>query len=1789
MESQGNGKHVVRGDLDGSSIRERLRRRPDRWFRASLIGLLGLLLLAGGIVHAQSTRYVYDANGRVVAVTANNGTSVQYGYNILGHASQVSAPLSSGQLAIFSFMPTHGEAGTQVTLQGQGFDSNAANDTVSFNGAVATVLSASTTQLVTTVPSGATTGPISVAVGGQKATSSTSFVIDNTGVPPTILQVGPQVVSAGDTVTITGTHLDPVAGHTAVQMGGRGITLSASVSDTQLQYVVPVDGTSGYVTIETPYGTSTSSTPITVVPSGISASSVVSSGSAAVDSTGVNLNIGASGQVGTVTFTAPQGGWVSLQASGIITSASSINYTVYAPGNNAIQQGTLSIASPSIHLPHLAGGATYLVLIQPNGGGVQMTLGVETNALLSINAAATVVTTVPGQTKRLLFQATAGQNLAFKVIGTTTNPAGQGVNYTVYSPSGATYGSTTTSGAGVINLGNMPTSGLYQVIVSPGSNVTGSEQVEVALGAAGTLNSSPQNFTTTVTGQNVYLSFTATQGENLELSFNNFQAAGVPYNQFYIYVFNAAGVQVASFFDNQNDMWHLWGLAAGTYSVVVVPYQSVGTISFSAALQDDIVGSSIATNGSVNVSLGAGQVERHTFNANAGDTLVLSASNVSTTPSGSVTIAIYRPDAGVITTNTSAYAAIDMRGSQGTINLPGLPASGTYTVIVSPDRGVASTGQLSVLSGQSGALSANGAMQAYAANVSGENIYLTFNATQGENLELTLSNLQENGVPYNQFNIYVYNAQGVQVASFFDNRSNMWHLWNLAAGAYSIVIVPYGDTGTMSFNVSLQDDLVGSAIATGSTANISLRLGQVERYTFNANAGDTVALNLSGVATTPAGQSVSVLVYRPDAGAITANTPVYASFGATGAQTANLPNLPVSGAYTAIVVPTLGVPANAQLSVLAGVTGTLASSTPSQGYQASASGENIYLSFTATQHENLELVLNNIHLANAGSNAAVQLYVFNAQGNQVANQTCYVSNPGASCLQNLWYLAAGTYSVVLVPQNGGALSVNALLQDDIVGQTLRAGDQTSMYLNAGQVERLSFIANAGDTVQMQVAWLAPSSTNTGVTFFVYRPDAGAITSASSAYTSFHSTSTQTVNVSNVPVSGTYTVIVMPDYGLPASVQLADLSQTMTNPPIYSTATMPTDGSVQPEAASNAGQSVTMTFNANEGDNINLLLTNFSASVNVNVYNPSGSNVGSSSCGNPACGMFLWNLWAGTYSIVVSPQNSSSTVSLNAQLIPETIEPALVPNSPVTATVNAGYVQRYTFNANVGDNVALQLTGVSSGPMTMRVYRPDGGQITPNNYYARLDTYSTQTMNLQNLPVAGTYVVIVWGNYPSSTGQLTLTSSTTTGLATDGAVQSYASNLGGQNVYMTFTAQQGDNLNLLLSNFSASVDVNVYSANGSNVGSNSCSNPACGIFLWNLTAGTYSIVASPHDGSSAISFNAQLIPETIEPALRPNVPVALNITSGYVERYTFNANAGDTVALQLSGVSSGGMVARVYRPDGGVITPNNYYAIFNTSSTQTMNLQNLPVGGTYVVLVLGAWPSSSGQLELLPPLNLSTLSTSGSISNFTSAGVGQPVTATFSAMAGANLELTLSNINISGASTNGVEVIVHDPSGLQVANFYCYAGSPGASCMQPLWNLTAGTYNVAVVPIWGGTISFSAQLQPDITGTSLTPGNSAVVTLQTGQAERVTFSANQGSNIVLQLAGVSTTPANQPLYVDVYRPDVDEIEPINAYASFEASGANSLSLSSLPVGGTYTAVLRTATGIPASGQFSYTTQ
>ena len=144
--------------------------------------------------------------------------------------------------AISSFTPTSGPAGTSVTLTGTGFTGASG---VSFNGTAATTFTVSSdTQMSATVPTGATTGKISVTNTAGTGTSATNYTVI---VANLSVAIGPK--RGGLTVT----QALPFTAAVTNDVGNAGVTWSASSgsfstqSTTSATFVAPT--TAGVVTV----------------------------------------------------------------------------------------------------------------------------------------------------------------------------------------------------------------------------------------------------------------------------------------------------------------------------------------------------------------------------------------------------------------------------------------------------------------------------------------------------------------------------------------------------------------------------------------------------------------------------------------------------------------------------------------------------------------------------------------------------------------------------------------------------------------------------------------------------------------------------------------------------------------------------------------------------------------------------------------------------------------------------------------------------------------------------------------------------------------------------------------------------------------------------------------------------------------------------------------------------------------------------------------------------------------------------------------------------------------------------------------------------------------------------------------------------------------------------------------------------------------------------------------------------------------------------------------------------
>jgi hypothetical protein len=151
------------------------------------------------------------------------------------------------------FAPIFGPVGTGVTITGTAFTGATA---VSFNGVAATFTVSPSGTITTTVPAGATTGPITVTTPGSGAiVTTTRFTVT-----PAITSFAPAIGAVGTGVTITGTNF---TGATTVSFGGRAATFTVSNSGT-ITATVPAGAITGPIVVTTLDGTATSASSFTV-------------------------------------------------------------------------------------------------------------------------------------------------------------------------------------------------------------------------------------------------------------------------------------------------------------------------------------------------------------------------------------------------------------------------------------------------------------------------------------------------------------------------------------------------------------------------------------------------------------------------------------------------------------------------------------------------------------------------------------------------------------------------------------------------------------------------------------------------------------------------------------------------------------------------------------------------------------------------------------------------------------------------------------------------------------------------------------------------------------------------------------------------------------------------------------------------------------------------------------------------------------------------------------------------------------------------------------------------------------------------------------------------------------------------------------------------------------------------------------------------------------------------------------------------------------------------------------
>lgn len=171
-----------------------------RPFIQLVVLLVAVFLCVPMALHGDQAQYFYDELGRLVGVVDSQGNAAVYVYDEVGNLLRIDR-FTSGTtgIGIFLVAPNSARVRTNVAIQGFGFTSPTSSNQVAFHGTTATVVSATATSIVATVPTGATTGSVTVSNANGTATSLQAFTVL---VPPIITDVDPVQVPQGATARI---------------------------------------------------------------------------------------------------------------------------------------------------------------------------------------------------------------------------------------------------------------------------------------------------------------------------------------------------------------------------------------------------------------------------------------------------------------------------------------------------------------------------------------------------------------------------------------------------------------------------------------------------------------------------------------------------------------------------------------------------------------------------------------------------------------------------------------------------------------------------------------------------------------------------------------------------------------------------------------------------------------------------------------------------------------------------------------------------------------------------------------------------------------------------------------------------------------------------------------------------------------------------------------------------------------------------------------------------------------------------------------------------------------------------------------------------------------------------------------------------------------------------------------------------------------------------------------------------------------------------------------------------
>src|SRR5262249_26560209 len=374
-----------------------------------------------------------------------------------------------------------------------------------------------------------------------------------------------------------------------------------------------------------------------------------------------------------------------------------------------------------------------------------------------------------------------------------------------------------------------------------------------------------------------------------------------------------------------------------------------------------------------------------------------------------------------------------------------------------------------------------------------------------------------------------------------------------------------------------------------------------------------------------------VNIFKPDGSAL-ANIALTNTF-------LDVITLPSTGTYTILLDPVLNDTGTSTLTlynVPADVTGTLTSGN-SALVNITTPGQNASFTFSATAGQQLSLDLTGSTIPSYGA------AVYKPDGTALVQP--FIGEFSEAFVDSTTIPVTGTYTLSIDPFNTNIGTVTAVtyLFNDLSGTITTDGSPLTVTIpTPGQKGSLTFSRTAGNSISLNISGSTyGNSANGPASLKINKPDGtNLVSTAFSIFGNF-------VDATQLPVSGTYTIVVDPSRADTGSVTLKLYTFTDV------TGTTTIGGASTTVTTTTPGQNAFVTFSGTAGQVVSVHFTGMTmVCLDVGLFAPNSSVVGSLS-GQCGSSFDLSNQTlpaSGTYTLSLNPQGrviGSATVSVTS--------------------------------------------------------------------------------------------------------------------------------------------------------------------------------------------------------------------------------------------------------------------------------------------------------------------------------------------------------------------------------------------------------------------------------------------------------------------------------------------------------------------------------------------------------------